>query len=90
LLRYGAGHAFRAGSVYSDIQMAKSFHGLIDQVAYVFFAAHIGTNELCFRTRLADFTDELLALLVAPTGNDNLSSGWPFPADVSTIIGKKY
>src|SRR6202171_3502088 len=72
LLRYMAGHAFRTGSVYSDIQTAKSFHGLVDQVPYVFFAAHIGADELRFRTCLQAFTDELLAFFLAPTGNDNL------------------
>src|ERR1700676_3263176 len=74
LLRYRAGHAFRTGSVYSDIQTAKSFHGLIDQVTYVFFAAHIGADELRFRTCLTELTDELLAFFVAPTGNNNLST----------------
>ena len=79
LLRHRAGHAFRTGSVYSDIQMAKSFHGLVDQVAYVFFAPHIGTDELRFRARFADFTNELLAFFVAPTGNNNLG----------TLLGKR-
>src|ERR1700686_5522279 len=72
LLRYRAWHAFRTGSVHSDIQTAKSFHGLVDQVSYVFFVAHIGTDEFRFGTCLADFTDDLLALFVAPTGNNNL------------------
>src|SRR4029077_5599156 len=78
LLRYKAGDAFHTGSVYGDIQTSKSFHGLIDQVAYVFFAAYIGADELRFRTCLADFTDELLAFFVAPTGNN----------DLSTLLGK--
>src|ERR1700686_5931374 len=72
LLRYRAWHAFRTGSVHSDIQTAKSFHGLVDQVSYVLFVAHIGTDEFRFRTCLADFTDDLLALFVAPAGNNNL------------------
>src|ERR1700686_1651773 len=59
LLRYRAWHAFRTGSVHSDIQMAKSFHGLFDQVAYIFLAAYIGADELRFRTFSADFTDQL-------------------------------
>src|SRR5882762_10814914 len=79
LLRYRAGHAFRTGRVYSDIQTAKSFHGLVDQVTYVLFAAHIGADELSFRTCLTDFTDELLAFFVAPTGNN----------DLSTLLGKR-
>src|SRR5258707_14031638 len=79
LLRYRAGHAFRAGSVHSDIQTAKSFHGLVDQVTYVFFPAHIGADELRFRTSLTDFTDELLAFFLAPTGNNN----------PSTLLGKR-
>jgi hypothetical protein len=54
--------------------MAKSFHGLVDQVAYVFFAPHIGADELGFRTCLTDFTDELLAFFAAPTGNNNLGT----------------
>src|SRR5216684_7965582 len=74
LLRYGAGHTFRTGSVYSDIQTAKSFHGLVDQVTHVFFAAHIGADELRFSTCLTHFTDELLTFFVAPTGNNNLST----------------
>jgi hypothetical protein len=74
LLRHRAGHTFRTGSVYSDIQPAKSFHGFIDQVAYVFFVAHIGAYEICPRTCGADFTGELLAFFVVPTGNDNVSS----------------
>src|ERR1700674_287076 len=56
LLRYGAGHALRTGSVYSDIQTAKSLHDLVDQVTYVFFVAHIGADELRYRTCLTDFT----------------------------------
>src|SRR4029077_8019716 len=71
LLRDRAGHTFRTGSVYSDIQTAKSFHGLVDQVAHVFFAAHVGADELRFRTCLTDFTDELLSFFVAPAGNSN-------------------
>src|SRR2546426_1863540 len=78
-LGYRAWHAFRTGSVHSDIQMAKSFHGLVDQVAYVFFAPHIGADELGFRTCLTDFTDELLAFFAAPTGNNNLG----------TLLGKR-
>jgi hypothetical protein len=44
-----AGHAFRTGRVHSDIQTAIPFHGLVDQVVYVFLAAYIGADELRFR-----------------------------------------
>src|SRR5260370_29226860 len=74
LLGHGAGCAFGASAVDSDIQAAKSFHRLVDQIAYVFFSADIGADELRFRTGVTDFTDELLAFFVAPAGNDNLSA----------------
>src|SRR3977135_1829157 len=54
LLRHWAGHPFRTRSVYGDIQTAKPFHGLVDQVTYVVFAAHIGTDELRVPTSLTD------------------------------------
>ena len=41
--------------------------------------AHIDADELRFRTSLTDFTDELLAFFVAPTGDNNLS----------TLLGKR-
>src|SRR5260370_13665240 len=63
LLGYRAGHAFRTSSVYSDIQTAESFHGLVDQFAHVFFAAYIGADELRLRTVFPDFLDHLLAFL---------------------------
>ena len=37
-------------------------------------AAYIGTDELRFCTFFADFTDQLLAFIVMPTGNNNLST----------------
>jgi len=74
LLHHWAGRAFRTGGVHSDIQTAIPFDGFVDQVACVLLAAHIGADELRFRTFLADLTDQLLAFFVTPTGNNNLSA----------------
>ena len=91
LLRYRTGHTFSTGSVYSDIQTAKSFHGLVDQVAHVFFAAYIGVDELRFHTFLADFSDQLLAFFVTTTGDNKLSAflgqtRGPLPARCLSVL----
>jgi hypothetical protein len=71
LLRHPAGLAFGAGAVDGSIQTAEARDGLIDQVAHIEFAAHVGTDEFNLAAEPAQLTSQGLAGILMPAGNDD-------------------
>ena len=55
LLGHRAGLAFGAGAVDGRIQTTEARDGLIHEVAHIFFAAHVGMDELGFGAEGAQF-----------------------------------
>jgi hypothetical protein len=67
-----AGLSFRAGVIHCDINTAKSFDGLIDQLPDIILMADIRLNELSLSSQGAEFLSEFKTFLLAPAGNDDL------------------
>ena len=71
LLRHRAGLAFGAGAVDGRIQTTEARDGLIDQVAHIVLAAHVGADELRFAAELAQLSSQRLAGVLMAAGNDD-------------------
>jgi hypothetical protein len=57
--------------VQGNIQPAKALDRLIDETAHVIFVADVSAHEFRFGAKSAQFSDQCLPSVVAPTGNDD-------------------
>src|SRR5258708_24180265 len=71
LLCYWAGFAFGAGVIDSYIQTTKPCDCLIDQAAHIVLVAHIRPHKFSFRAKFAELTNQPLAFIIMPAGNNN-------------------
>ena len=71
LLRHRAGLALGAGAVDGRVQSAEARDGLIDQIAHVVLATHVGADEFRFAAEPAQLGGQGLAGLLVAAGNDD-------------------
>src|SRR3989442_426241 len=74
LRRYGARFAFSTGSIDGHIQATKPCDRLVNQAAHIVLVAHIGAQKLGFGAQRAEFSNERLALSVAPARSNDASA----------------
>ena len=63
--------SFGTSVVHRNIQPAKALDRPVDEIAHVIFVAHIGAHEFRFGAKSAQFRDQCLPIVLAPTGNDD-------------------
>ncbi len=71
--RFGhrAGQAFGASVVDRCIQAAEARHRLVDQLAHIVFAPHIGLHEFGFGTQRTQLGDQLGTSRIVSAGDDD-------------------
>src|SRR5260370_34329260 len=74
LLRHRTWLAFGAGVVDGNVKPAEAGHGLVDQIAYVVFAAHVGADKFSLHAAGAELLGQVAPLLGAAARDDEPGS----------------
>jgi hypothetical protein len=70
LIGHDARLALGAGIVDGNVEPSEFCDSLVDEVADLFVAAHVGANEFSLSTERTEFGYESLADVVLPTGHN--------------------
>jgi hypothetical protein len=66
--------SYRSSEFHSHIETTKARHGLINQAADIVLVSNIGALEFSLTAEVAEFSDQLLAFIIVPAGDDEARS----------------
>jgi hypothetical protein len=69
-----SGRSLGAGDIDRDVEASEPLHRFIYQAADIVLVSHIGALEFSLTAEVAEFSDQLLAFITVPAGDDEARS----------------